>query len=488
MNLLFVASEAHPYSKTGGLADVVGALARSLSEQGHRVGVFTPFYRSVRKKHPEIQPIEWHFNVPLGSSRGKGRLWACEENPNLTFYFLEESEGAFDRDGFYQEKGMDYQDNARRFIFFAKCAAHFARYTGLKPDLIHAHDWQAGLTPLFITEQKRKGEWPDAPPTLFTIHNLAYQGNFPAYDYELTNLPWSYFSIEGGVEFFGSMSCMKSGIVYSDAITTVSPNYAREILDREFGCGMDGALRARRHVLTGILNGVDYKEWNTEANPFLNSSYSAFDLFGKDSAKRHLQDEMGLPVDPDIPLFATVTRIVDQKGVDLLIATLRHMLAQEADLQFCLLGSGAMDLERELEELQEAYPEQVAARIGFDLGLSHRIEAGSDFYLMPSRFEPCGLNQLYSLRYGSIPIVHGIGGLQDSVIGPSENLAKCNGFKFKEFTEAALEHEIRSAMDVFTKPNLMKHFRENGMKADFSWDRSSAEYLDLYLKLKRRTH
>ncbi len=488
MNLLFVASEAHPYSKTGGLADVVGALARSLSKQGHRVGVFTPFYKSVRQKHPEIEPIEWFFDVPLGSGRGKGRLWAYDESPGLTFYFLEEREGAFERDGFYQEKGIDYQDNARRFIFFSKCAAHFARYAGWKPDLIHAHDWQAGLVPLFISDQKRQGVWDDAPPTLFTIHNLAYQGNFPTYDYELTNLSWDYFSVEGGVEFFGSMSCMKSGIVYSDAITTVSPNYAKEILDREMGCGMDGALRARRHVLTGILNGVDYSEWNTESNPFLKSSFSAFDLFGKNSAKRQLQSELGLPEESDIPLFATITRIVDQKGVDLLIETLKTILQRGADLQFCLLGSGAMDLERALEDLQDAYPDQVAARIGFDLGLSHRIEAGSDFYLMPSRFEPCGLNQLYSLRYGSIPIVHGIGGLQDSVIGPSENLADCNGFKFNEFIPSALAEQIENAMAVYTKPHLMKHLRENGMKADFSWNRSSAEYLDLYLKLLQRPH
>ena len=486
MNILFVASEAHPYSKTGGLADVVGALARALSHQGHRVGVFTPFYRSVRERHPEIEPIEWYFNLPLGSDRGRGRLWSFDENPKLTFYFLEESEGAFDRNGFYQEKGMDYKDNARRFIFFSKCAAHFARHVGWKPEIVHAHDWQAGLVPLFINHQSQYEGWTDAPPTLFTIHNLAYQGNFPGYDYKLTNLPWDYFSIEAGVEFFQSMSCMKSGIVYSDAITTVSPNYASEILTREVGCGMEGALLARRHALTGILNGVDYDEWNTETNPFLKSSFSSMDLWGKSSAKRQLQEELKLPDDPDIPLFATITRLVDQKGVDILIESLKHLLNQGAELQFCLLGSGAFDLEKELEDLQKEYDEQIAVKIGFDLGLSHRIEAGSDFYLMPSRFEPCGLNQMYSLRYGSVPIVHDIGGLHDSVIGPKENLAACNGFKFSEYSAEALSEQIQNAMEAFTRPHLMSHLRENGMRADFSWERSTEKYMELYLRLISR--
>jgi starch synthase len=478
MRLLLVSSELHPYSKSGGLADMVGALAKTLAGQGHEVGVVTPLYRGIREKFPDIQKFDWYLDLPLGAVRAQGGVWISRPMDYLTIYFIDQP-AFFDRASLYTDpgKGVDYVDNAERFIFLAKAAVNLARYLPWKPELVHAHDWQAGLVPLIVLDQKTRDAWTDAPHTCLTIHNLAYQGVFPASAYALTNLPPVYFTAEG-VEFYRMMNCLKAGIEFADVLTTVSPRYAREITTEMFGCGLDGVLRRRQHTLVGILNGVDYEEWNTVENGHLKHVYSAEELRGKVDNKAALQSEMGLEVNADVPLFATVTRLVDQKGVDIQLAALQEMLASK--MQFALLGSGAAIYEKAYLDLQRRFPGKVAVKIGFDQGLSHRIEAGADFFLMPSRFEPCGLNQMYSQRYGTIPIVRRTGGLDDSVTDLTDSDERADGIKFSEYSARALAKAIRKALVLYESKELLALYRDNAMRADFSWERTAAEYVRVY--------
>ncbi len=355
--------------------------------------------------------------------------------------------------------------------------AHLARYLPWKPEVVHGHDWQTGVVPLLIRHQAAREGWAAPPRTCLTIHNLAYQGLFAAGKYDLLNLPADYFNPEGA-EFHGMLNCLKTGIVFADVLATVSPRYAREITTELLGCGLDGVLRRRQSDFRGILNGVDYEEWNTEQNPFLQHPYSLRRLAGKAAGKAALQSELGLPVAPRTPLFSSIMRLTEQKGVDIQLAALEEMLA--TDLQFVLLGSGAPFYEQAYRRLARRFPSQVAVRIGFDQALSHRIEAGSDFFLMPSRFEPCGLNQMYSQRYGTVPIVRQTGGLADSVVDLSENLAHATGIKFHGYSPSALAKAIRKAWELYRTPKLHRLMQRNGMTADFGWDRTARAYLDLY--------
>lgn len=476
MRILVASSEVFPYSKTGGLADMVGALAKYLAEAGQQVVVITPLYRGIREKvgHFDEGPVS--LSLPLGRDEVRAALWSTAPAEGLTVKFVDHPE-FYDRRFLYGEGGHDYPDNAERFILLAKCVAHWARHGGWKPQLVHVHDWPAGLVPLFIAHQKWREGWTHPPRTCCTIHNLAYQGLFPAWKYGLTNLPWEYFNPKG-VEFYGQMNCLKAGLVYSDVVTTVSPRYAREITTPEFGCGLDGLLRERQSSLYGILNGVDYTEWKTTGNPFLKHPYSADNLAAKTASKLDLQAEMKLPHHDRVPLFGTVSRLVDQKGMDILLGALEEMLG--ANLQFVLLGSGEARYEKAFLDLAARHPEKVAVRIGYDHGLSHRIEAGSDFYAMPSQFEPCGLNQMYSLRYGTIPIVRQTGGLDDSVISPAEDPENADGIKFSEYSAGALARAFRKALVLYEHREVLDHFRQNAMEKDFSWTRTAAAYLDLF--------
>jgi starch synthase len=433
-------------------------------------------YSGIREHSTSLQPTDIKLDLPLGVSRTKGGISTIEVAPRLTIYFVDQP-GFYERPGLYQEAGKDYPDNAARFLFFAKAVVHLARHLPWKPELVHLHDWQAGfVAPLIRYEQEATG-WEDPPRTCTTIHNLAYQGLFPRDRFTLSNLPWHYFT-SSGIEFYGQMSCLKAGIAYVNALTTVSPRYAREITTEELGCGLDGLLRYRQSALTGILNGVDYEEWNTTNNPHLNHPYTAEDLSGKTANKLDLQEEFNLPADAKIPLFGSIGRLVDQKGVDIMLGALREMLRN--GLQVVLLGSGAPEYEKGVAELAQQFPGKMAARIGFDQGLSHRIEAGSDFFLMPSKFEPCGLNQMYGLRYGTIPIVRMVGGLDDTVVDVAEDVATANGIKFSEYSSQALAKAIHKALALYQEPVALQHFRTNAMKADFSWDRTAAEYVKVY--------
>jgi starch synthase len=476
MKILLASSEVHPYSKTGGLADMVGALAKALARDGHQVGLVTPLYAGIAERFPGMRKLDWSLELPLGDRRVQGEVSTLEPCEGLTIYFVNRPE-FYARPSLYQKDGVDYPDNAERFILFSKAVVHLARYLPWQPELVHVHDWQVGLVPLLIQHEKLATPWSNAPRTCLTIHNLAYQGLFTAGQYALTNLPLDYFN-PNGVEFYGHLNCLKAGIAFADGITTVSPRYAREITTPEFGCGLDGLLRQRQRVLHGILNGVDYEEWNTAQNPFIKHPYSAEDLSGKAAEKLELQTALGLRPDKAIPLFGNISRLVEQKGMDIQLGALEEMLG--ADIQFVLLGSGAEPFENAYRNLARRYPTKVAVRIGYDHSLSHRIEAGCDFFLMPSRFEPCGLNQMYSLRYGTVPVVRITGGLDDTVMDISEDPQKADGIKFAEYSSRALARSIRKALALYSSPELMRHYQQNGMAADFSWDQTAKKYLEAY--------
>lgn len=479
MRILLASSEVHPYSKTGGLADMVGALAKSLADGGHEVAVMTPLYRGIRQKFPDLKPVDWVFDLPMGAGNVQGGLVMREVNPRLRIYFVEQS-GYYDRDGLYMGTGWDFAENAARFIFFSKCVAHFARYSPWRPDLVHAHDWQVGLVPLLLKHQRERAGWGDAPRACLTIHNLAYQGVFPLAAYALTNLPPDYLN-PAGSEFFGSLNLLKTGIVFSELITTVSPRYSREIMTESLGCGLDGVLRGRHADLIGILNGVDTSEWNPANDPHIPHHFQADDLAGKAAVKKELQQRFGLPTDPARPLFATVSRLADQKGMDIQLGALEEMLP--TGLQFVLLGSGDPVIESAYRGMAARRPKQIGARIGFDNALSHVIEAGADFFLMPSRFEPCGLNQMYSLIYGTIPIVRRTGGLDDSVIDATDDPKSANGIKFTDYSVRALAKAIRKGLSLYEDERALRRYRQNGMTEDFSWNRTREDYLRAYRRL-----
>jgi len=476
MKILLASSEVHPFSKTGGLADMVGALGKALARAGQEARIVTPLYRGIRERFPEMRRVDWHFDLPLGDRSVQAALWSLEMEKGLMAYFIEQP-GFFDRPALYHEDNISYTDNAERFIFLSKCVAHLARYLPWRPDMVHVHDWQTALAPVLILQQQRGAGWGNPPPTCLTIHNLAYQGTFPGNAFALTNLPLDFFAMDG-VEFYGYLNCLKAGIVFADVITTVSPRYAREITTEEFGCGLDGLLRQRRKRFLGILNGVDYDEWNPARDPFLASSYTAASLAGKFVCKLALQKEVGLPERKDVPLFATISRLAEQKGVDIQLGALEEMLS--AEMQFVLLGNGSSAYERGYLELARRFPSKVAVRVDYDEGLAHRIEAACDFYIMPSRFEPSGLNQMYSLRYGAIPIVRATGGLDDSVVDFIEDTQRASGIKFHEYSARALAKAIRKALALYQEPDLLRQYQRNAMKTVFSWEQTVGEYLKAY--------
>lgn len=478
MQLLHVASELHPFSKTGGLADMVAALGKALAHAGHEVHLVTPLYRGIRTRYPDLKPANWRFDVPLGTGTVGGEFWRLKVTPRLTIWFVDQPH-FFDRAGIYNENQVDYADNAARYLFFCKAALVLARHLPRPPQIVHVHDWPTGPLPMLLQHARATGTWPQPPKTVLTIHNLAYQGWFPPSQWPLANLPAEWFHTNSA-EAWGQFNFLKSGLSLADALTTVSPRYAREICTPEFGCGFEGLLLRREYELTGILNGVDYEEWNTTANPFLKHAYDAGHLAGKGANKRELQVELGLPPRDDVPLFAKISRLTSQKGSDLVLAALEQGFAEGLDQQFVLLGSGDATLQNGFRELAARHPESVAVKVGFDAALAQRIEAAADFFLMPSRFEPCGLNQLYSLRYGTVPIVRATGGLDDSVVDVRESAERATGIKFHEPTSAALAHAMRKAHALFREPDLLAHFRHNGMTADFSWEKQSRDYVELY--------
>ncbi len=479
MKVLMGSSEVQPFSKTGGLADVTAALGKYLGAAGAHIGVVTPLYHGLSEAHSSIRRTKRVVPVVLGTVWERGTIYECEPSENLTVYFVE-NERFFQRGGIYGESNVDYPDNAERFLFLSKILLELSRQLPWRPDIVHVHDWPVAMLPALLKNTVHQGSYAAPPKTLCTVHNLAYQGLFPAHRMALTNLPLEYFA-PTGVEFYGKLSFLKAGLVYADYISTVSPSYAKEILTEEFGCGLEGILNERRDQLTGILNGADYAEWNTVDNPHLKHPYSPDCMDGKAREKKQLQRDLGLPLDARVPLFGIISRLVEQKGIALLTEALQQSL--QHPMQFVLLGSGEPALEQTMQELAQRFPNQAAVKLGYDPVWSHRIEAACDFYLMPSRFEPCGLNQLYSQRYGTIPIVHAVGGLRDSVVDESEKAEQATGIKFADFTAVAILGAIYRAMKIFENPETFRAYQKRAMNLDFSWKRTAGAYLDFYQRI-----
>ena len=478
MRVVMASSEVVPYAKTGGLADVLGALPRALHRLGIDVAVIMPKYASITAERFPLRRTDWLLQVPVSSQNVPAAVLQSELDDEVPVYLVE-ADQYFARSGLYGTADGDYLDNAERFAFFGRALPALLQRLGA-PDVLHCHDWQTALAPVFLRTDLGRYPGLERVRTVLTVHNLGYQGQFWHFDWHLLNLDWRYFTADW-LEFYGKINYLKGGVVCADAVTTVSPTYAEEIQTAEFGHGLDGVLRARREALTGILNGVDYEEWSPEHDPHIAARYSAVELAGKVACKADLQATVGLPVDAKVPLIGIVSRLADQKGFDLITAVAPQLLRKR--LQIVVLGSGDALYQNLLVDLARRFKKRLAVRIAFDNTLAHKIEAGSDMFLMPSHYEPCGLNQMYSLRYGTIPIVRATGGLQDSVVEFDVRHGQGTGFKFVDYSGDALMACIDRALRVYRMPASWATLMRNAMHADFSWDRSAEAYAGLYKRL-----
>jgi starch synthase len=479
LRVLFVASEAVPFAKTGGLGDVVGVLPRALAEVGVEVKVLMPLYGMVKQGQVpltlaaedlegSVGPLKLVFNVMSPAA------------PEYPFYFVERDE-FFERSQLYGTPRGDYFDNLERFAFFCSTVLPCCEALGFQPDLIHCHDWQASLVPVYLKTRWAEDLLLAGVKNVLTIHNLSYQGLFPKEKFPLLGLDWSLFSIDG-LEYYDKINLLKGGIVFADAITTVSPSYSKEIQTPEYGYGLDGVLRTRSDVLFGILNGADYQEWSPETDRFIPARYTSKDLSVKAQNKAALMEAFGLAQDKAAaPLLAMISRLTDQKGFDLVAEVLPELMAKE--VLVVILGTGEEKYHRWLAAEARKYPGKLGVKIAFDNALAHLIEAGADMFLMPSLFEPCGLNQMYSLKYGTIPIVRATGGLVDTVTPVGHPKGPGTGFLFSDYTPEAFLTAIHEALAAFENQNLWRRIMKHAMNQDFSWKASARSYLELYQRL-----
>jgi len=468
-----VASEGLPFSKTGGLADVVDALPKALVAQGHEAAVVLPRYRGT-KATAVVMPS---LTIPMGGTRLRFPAIADGTVLNGVRYFFVEDPAYFDRDGLYGGSTGDYPDNPERYAEFCRAAIEIAKHIW-PTDVFHCHDWQTALVPVLLRTSYGDDPLVKDIPVVFSIHNMGYHGQFTRDVLDRIGLPQVLFH-PAGIEFYGSVNLLKGGLVFSDYLTTVSRKYAEEIQTREYGHGLDGVAKSRADRLVGILNGVDYTAWNPEKDKLIAANYSAKDLSGKQVCKQDLLEVFGLSHDLlERPVIGIVSRFADQKGFDL-IAEKAHELMRE-DLVLVVLGSGERKYEDLFRALAAAYPGRVGVKIAYDNTLAHKVEAGADMFLMPSRYEPSGLNQMYSLKYGTVPIVRATGGLDDSIEPFDVEHGTGTGFKFKEYTGEALLFAVRQALHHYMDERIWKRIQLNGMAKDFSWKRPAAEYTKLY--------
>jgi starch synthase len=478
MKVAFLASEVIPYAKTGGLADVAGALPKFLSRLGAEVRVFMPLYREVRKKNLPLEPVIAGAALELGGRQVPFSVFAHRAD-GVSVFFIDQP-AHFDRDQLYGTPAGDYPDNAERFAFFSKASLETMRQTGFSPDVVHGHDWQAAAAFAYLKFTYADDAFFAGTRSLFTIHNLAYQGLFEKDVLGRIGLPDSLFNMND-LEFYGQVNMLKAGILYAAAVTTVSPGYSREIQTPEFGCGLDGLLRHRAGALYGILNGVDYRDWDPATDRLIPRNFGPADLSGKRDCRTELVRMFGLSAPPDVPIVGMVTRLAGQKGLDIVCEALDSLLG--LGLTLVILGTGDQKIQDFLLQAQKKRPDRLGLKIAFDEKIAHTIYAGSDIFLIPSRYEPCGLTQMYALKYGTIPVVRATGGLDDSIQEFDPRAGSGNGFKFVEASTEALLPAAARSVETFRRPKPWKALVRNAMAADFSWERSATAYLDLYRKI-----
>ena len=506
MKILLAASEVVGFAKTGGLADVAGSLPRALARRGHECAVVLPLFRSARRAKIPPQPTSHFFAIQIGHRSMLGRVWLSRlPDSEIPVYLIEQAD-FFDRDNPAQGRGLyqwttpegekrDYADNCERFIFFCRAVLESLPILGFWPDVLHANDWQTGLIPVYLREMygptsrdsyalppQRRSVGFDRIHTLLTIHNIAYQGTFWHLDMPLTGLDWKLFN-DRQLEFYGHLNFLKAGIVFADLLNTVSPSYAREIQTPYYGCGLQGVLSERRNELFGIVNGVDYDEWNPATDKHLSAHYNMDSVaIGKPLCKNALQQRCQLQAEPRSPLLGVVARLAEQKGIELILGAAEALLNRGC--QLVILGEGDPKYHRQLTELRERYPQRMSVTLGFDEPFAHQIEAGADIFLMPSIYEPSGLNQLYSMKYGTVPVVRATGGLADTVVDCTPDAlaaGKATGFSFVARTAEALDESVKRALALYDRqPADWLRLAQTGMRQDWSWDRSAAEYERLY--------
>ncbi len=479
LRIVMIASEAVPFVKTGGLADVVGALPQALSALGHDVRVVLPKYGAIDTLAHRLRPLIQPLGVWMGDAEEWCAVYTTEPQGDVPVYLIE-SDKYFARPGLYHDDALnDYLDNPRRFAFLTRAALQLCRDLPFAPHIVHAHDWQTALAPAYL----KVWHWNDAvlgsAASVLTIHNIGYQGVYPAEHYPYLGLQWGNFTSDK-FEDHGRINFLKGGIQYADLVTTVSPTYAQETRTPEYAHGLAPYLNDRRDHYLGILNGVDYRAWDPETDPLILANYTRRDLRGKAVCKEALQRRLGLKADPTLPIVGVVSRFADQKGLDILAAAVEPIVADRV-VQFAILGSGDPDLEAFYARLAQRYPGRVGVHIGYDNGLAHWIEAGADFFAMPSRYEPCGLNQIYSLRYATLPIVRNTGGLADTVTQYNERTGSGTGFKFDALTPQAIHGTIGWAVSTwYDRPHHIAKMRRKAMTLDFSWEKSAHAYVEAY--------
>ena len=478
MNIAFAASEGVPFSKTGGLADVVGALPRALAGLGHQVSVYLPRYRQTKLSDPAT--VVRSVTVPFDDEYRFASVVSGGTQGGVKFYFVEYPR-YFDRDHLYGTPAGDYPDNAERFALFSRTVLEASKILGV-PQVFHCHDWQSALIPVLL-----RTIYDDDPAfkdvgTVFTIHNMGYQGLFPPDTLPLLMLPWDLFTMSK-MEFFGQVNFLKGALTYSDFVTTVSKKYSQEIQTAEYGFGLEGVLRDRASTVTGILNGVDYDEWSPQTDKFTVAKYSPTELSGKAKDKQDLLSAFGITnSDPKLPVIGIVSRFAAQKGFDL-ISQIADRLARE-EMIIVALGAGDKSYEEMFQRLNKQFPNKIAVKVAYDNAIAHKIEAGADMFLMPSRYEPCGLNQIYSLKYGTVPIVRATGGLDDTIEPWDARTGKGTGFKFTEYNGESLLLTIKEALQAFRDQTSWQVLMRNGMSKDFSWNASAREYGKIYEKVR----
>jgi starch synthase len=482
LKVVIVVSEAVPFAKTGGLADVAGALPKALAKVGADPVLIMPYYKEV-SRGGFCEKRVGRLDVPVGATALTANIYLAHiPDTDIPAYFIG-YDPYFYRDGLYQEKGIDYPDNAERFTLLCRGALELMIHERIKPACLHLHDWQTGLIPIYVKDHYA-ADFGNAA-TLFTIHNTGYQGNFDKKYFPITNVGWDRFNIND-MEFFGQFSFLKAGIVHADLVSTVSERYAEEIQTPEFGFVMDGVLRQRRQDLFGVLNGIDYSIWNPKKDDHIPARFTSENLKGKAACKRALEEENKFEHNAKAALVGIISRLADQKGFDILVDGIDSIL--QLPCRYVMLGTGDRKYHRLFEEVAKRHPKIFSAHFTFDDPMAHRIYAGADMILMPSRYEPCGLGQMIAMSYGTVPVVRDTGGLADTVTDADYNKRDGVGFSFERYTGRAMVEAMQRAIRVYEKPRRWRNIMRRGMGRDFSWERSARAYMKLYRQARKKAH